>query len=103
MTINLTVILKSKTEFTKKVKELLENLVEKSIKEEGCIQYDLHQNIENSNVFILHEVWQNQEIFDLHNSQKYVKSFFKKASDLLSEKPQVIFTNKIAYKKRSSI
>lgn len=96
MTINLTAILKSKEEFTEKVKNLLENLVENSRKENGCLQYDLHRNIENPNVFILHEVWQNNEIFDKHNSQEYVKHFFEIASNLLIEKPEVIFTNKIS-------
>lgn len=95
MTINVTAILKSKAEFTGKVKTYLENLVENSRKESGCKQYDLHQNIGDSNVFILHEVWQNQEIFDLHNSQHYVKDFFDMIPDLLEEKPQIFFTNKL--------
>lgn len=96
MTINLTVVLKSKEEFTEKVKEHLENLAESSRKENGCLQYDLHQNIEKPNVFIFHEVWQNQEIFDKHNLQQYVKDFFEIAPNLLSEKPEVIFTNKLS-------
>lgn len=95
MTINLTVVLKSKEEFTGKVKELLENLVENSRKESGCLQYDLHQNIENPDVFIFHEVWENKEIFDVHNSQQYITAFFEMAPNLLSEKPEVIFTNKL--------
>jgi quinol monooxygenase YgiN len=96
MTINLTLVLKSKEEFTEKVKGLLENLVENSRKETGCLQYNLHQNIENPTVFIFHEVWENKEIYDLHNSQEYVKHFFSLAPNLLSEKPNVIFTNKTA-------
>ncbi len=95
MTINVTAILKSKVEFTGKIKELLKDLVENSRKESGCKQYDLHQNIGDSNVFILHEVWQNQEIFDFHNSQYYVKDFFELATNLLEEKPQIYFTNKL--------
>ncbi|WP_298396587.1 putative quinol monooxygenase [Flavobacterium sp.] len=96
MKINITVLLKSKIETADKLNALLEGLVEKSRKEEGCIQYDLHQDVENSNVFILHEVWQNKAIFDLHNSQEYVKHFFSNVPELLGEKPQIIFTNKIA-------
>lgn len=96
MTINITVLLESKQEFNDKVKGLLENLVENSRKEEGCIKYDLHQDVENPNVFVFHEVWKNKAIFDLHNSQEYVKHFFCLAPDLLSDKPQIIFTAKIA-------
>jgi quinol monooxygenase YgiN len=96
MTINLTVLLKSKEEFTEKVKELLENLVANSRNESGCLQYDLHQNIENPSAFIFHEVWENKEVYDSHNSQEYVKHFFAIAPDLLSEKATLIFTNKLA-------
>lgn len=95
MTKHLTVILKFKEEYTKQAKSLLENLVENSRKENGCLQYDLHQNIENHNVFILHEVWQNQDIFDLHNSHHYVKNFFEIVPNLLEEKPTIFFTNKL--------
>lgn len=95
MRIHLTVLLKSKEEFTEKTKKILENLVENSRKEGGCLQYDLHQNIENPNVFIFHEVWQNKEIFDLHHSQPYVKYFFEMAPNLLKENPEVFFTHKI--------
>lgn len=95
MTIHLTAILKSKEEFTEKVKAILENLVEKSRKESGCLQYDLHQNIENTNVFIFHEIWKNQEVFDLHNSQHFVKDFFEMTANLLKEKPEIFFTKKL--------
>lgn len=95
MKIHLTAILKSKEEFTEEVKGLLKNLVENSRKEIGCLQYDLHRDIENSNVFIFHEIWQNKEIFEAHNSQQYVKDFFEMASNLLKEKPEIFFTNKL--------
>lgn len=97
MTINVTVVLKSKEEFTEKVKGLLENLVENSRKEEGCLQYDLHQSIENPNVFIFHEVWKNKELFDLHNRQPYIKGFFEMAPSLLKEEAEIYFTNKVTY------
>lgn len=96
MVINLTVTLQSKANCVLEVKQILENLVQNSRKEKGCLQYDLHQNKDDSSVFIFHEVWENKAIYDLHNSQEYVKSFFGKASELLIEKPQVIFTDKIA-------
>ena len=56
MEINLTVIIKSKPEYREELKSVLKNLVENSTKEAACLQYDLHQNIEDPNVFIFHEV-----------------------------------------------
>ena len=95
MTINVTAVLKSKKECTEKVKGLLEKLVESSRKEIGCLQYDLHQSIENPNIFIFHEIWQNKEIFNLHNAQQYVKDFFEIYSGLLEEEVEVFFTDKV--------
>lgn len=96
MAINLTLTLQSKANCVLEVKQILENLVQNSRKEKGCLQYDLHQSKDDATVFIFHEVWENKAIYDLHNSQQYVTSFFGKASELLIAKPQVIFTDKIA-------
>lgn len=96
MVINLTVILKSKPENTATVKSLLLELVEKSTKESVCLQYDLHQNIEEPNTFIFHEIWENQNGLDSHNQQSYIQSFFEKAKTLLQETPIVFRTDKLA-------
>jgi quinol monooxygenase YgiN len=55
MPINLTVILKSKPEGVETLKSLLLELVQNSTKEAACLQYDLHQSIENPTNFIFHE------------------------------------------------
>ena len=46
MPINLTVILKSKPESCETLKSLLLDLVQNSTKEAACLQYDLHQSLE---------------------------------------------------------
>lgn len=96
MTINLTVLLKAKEESTEKLKELLENLVANSMLETGCLQYDLHQGVEDARTFIFNEVWENQEALEAHNTQEYVTRFFAEAPDLLREKAIIIFTDKLA-------
>lgn len=96
MPINLTVILKSKPENTETLKSLLLDLVQKSTQEAACIQYDLHQNIEEPNTFIFHEIWENQNGLDIHNQQSYTQSFFEKAKSLLQEAPILYKTDKLA-------
>lgn len=96
MEINLTVILKSKPENTVLLKSLLLDLVQNSTKEAACIQYDLHQSIEEPNTFIFHEIWENQDGLNLHNQQSYIQSFFEKAKALLQETPIVYKTDKLA-------
>ncbi|SHM72959.1 putative quinol monooxygenase [Flavobacterium xinjiangense] len=96
MAINLTVILKSKPENSALVKSLLLELVEKSTQEAACKQYDLHQNCDDFNTFIFHEIWENQKGLDNHNEQSYIQSFFEKAKTLLQETPIVFRTEKLA-------
>ena len=96
MSINLTVILKSKPENTALVKSLLLELVQKSTQEAACFQYDLHQNIEEPNTFIFHEIWENQNGLDNHNQQLYIQSFIEKAKTLLQETAVVYYTEKLA-------
>jgi quinol monooxygenase YgiN len=95
MRINLTVIIKSKSEHREELKSILETLVINSKKEAACIQYDLHQNIEDLNVFILHEVWKNKEGLDLHNKESYSLKFNQTAEFLLQQKAIIYSTSRI--------
>ena len=95
MEINLTVIIKSKPEHREEVKTILKNLVENSRKESACLQYDLHQDIADPNVFIFHEIWKNKEGLELHNEQPYIKQFSQTAEPFLEEKQIFYFTSKL--------
>ena len=95
MEINLTVIIKSKSEYRDELELILLDLVENSKKEAACLQYDLHQNIDDPNVFIFHEVWKNKEGLELHHKQSYSLKF-KEASELfLEEKMKVYMTSRL--------
>ncbi|WP_281635951.1 putative quinol monooxygenase [Flavobacterium marginilacus] len=91
MEINLTVIIKSKSEKREELKTILLNLVENSRKEAACLQYDLHQNIENPNVFIFHEIWENKEGLDLHMKQLYFVKF-SEVSDLYLDGEMTVYS-----------
>lgn len=95
MEINLTVIIKSKSEFREKLKIVLENLAKNSKREEACLQYDLHQNIDAPNIFIIHEVWINREGLDLHKEQPYFLKFNDISELFLEEKITVYPTSRI--------
>ncbi|MBG6061951.1 quinol monooxygenase YgiN [Flavobacterium sp. CG_9.1] len=95
MPINLTVILKSKPESKETLKSLLLDLVQNSTKEAACLQYDLHQSVEESTIFIFHEIWENEAGLKLHNEQSYLISFFENVKPLLQEPPIVYRTEKL--------
>jgi quinol monooxygenase YgiN len=95
MEINLTVIIKSKSEYREDLKVILEDLTKNSKKETACLQYDLHQNLEDPNVFVLHEIWENEEGLDLHKEQSYLLKFNEMSEFFLEEKITVFTTSRI--------
>lgn len=64
----------AKAEFIEEVGAALKALVEPTLKEEGCINYDLHQSIENSAVYVFHENWQSKEHLDAHLATEHIKA-----------------------------
>ncbi len=91
MEINLTVIIKSKSEYRKELKSFLVDLSRDSKNEEACLQYDLHQNTDDLDIFILHEVWKNIEGLDLHKEQPHFLKF-NEVSELYLDGRMKIFT-----------
>lgn len=86
MSIYLTVIVQAKPEHQQEIKELLYSLPELSKKEEACIEYDVHQSIDDENTFILNEKWESVDGLNLHNEQSYSKAFFA-SFEKLQEQP----------------
>ena len=60
------------------IKSAMLELVEQTLKEEGCIRYELHQNNEESNRFIFVETWQDRELWQKHMNGVAIKEFNQK-------------------------
>ncbi len=95
MKVNVTAIVKSKPEHIEEVKTYLLNMVANSKKEEACIQYDLHQNNEEPNIFVFHEIWKDEKSLEEHNNKPYIQDFGKAATTLLEENVIIYKTQKI--------
>ncbi|MGR6861548.1 putative quinol monooxygenase [uncultured Aliivibrio sp.] len=63
-----------KVEFVKA--ELLK-LIEPTLKEKGCIQYDLHQDNENSNLFFFYEQWESEALLQDHLNTSHIAEYIK--------------------------
>ncbi|MBB2148895.1 putative quinol monooxygenase [Pedobacter gandavensis] len=96
MNINLTAIIKSTEGNSDAMKALLLELLADSRKESACIQYDLHQDRENRNVFLFHEIWENQEGLDLHNSQPHIARFVSESVHIIDGPVIIHNTEKLA-------
>lgn len=51
--------------------QLTKELIEKSRQEEGCISYNLFQDINDASVFTFIEEWQDKKAIELHNSSEH--------------------------------
>ncbi len=94
---NVTVVatIKVKEEMVDDVKNELESLVTSTVQEEGCINYNLHQSIDDSALFIMYENWESRDALDMHMASPHFKAWREKAKDLLAEIPQVTLCRKI--------
>lgn len=70
-----------------KVKEEFKNEILNELKklhisthafDKGVLQYDLHQDLEDSNSFTFIETWENQELLDAHMQKEHFLTFVQK-------------------------
>lgn len=81
-----------------KLRELLLTLIGPSRSDKGCINYDLHQSIEDPTIFVFYENWSGKDSLDRHSATAHVQAFRSKATDLLAEPPELILLEMISGK-----
>lgn len=57
------------------VKAELRKLVPITLAEEGCLQYDLHQDNEDPAHFMFYENWESRELWQAHMNNRHLKEF----------------------------
>ena len=57
------------------VKSELEKLIPVTRAEEGCIQYDLHQDNNNPAHFMFYENWESRELWQKHMNNQHLKDY----------------------------
>ena len=88
---NLTVIarIQAKPGKEAKVKQELMKLVAPTHAEAGCIQYDLHQAIEDSALFFFYETLVSKKTLDEHLAKPHLAAFMEKAGGWLAAEPDI--------------
>jgi quinol monooxygenase YgiN len=64
--VTLTVVLRAKEGQEPLLEAELRALVAPTRREEGCLTYDLHRNVEGQSGYLLHEVWASREHHRAH-------------------------------------
>ncbi len=57
-------------------------LIEPTRKEEGCVQYDLHQSADEPGRFLFYENWRTRATWDKHMQTPHLERFQSIAGDL---------------------
>ncbi len=78
LTITATII--AKPEKRELVKQALLNLIPPTLKEEGCLNYDLHEDNTDTNRFFFYENWASRDLWLNHNASAHIAAH-KKATE----------------------
>lgn len=89
---------KIKPEFVEEAKKAALAIVADSRAESGCVNYDVHQSIEDETVLFWHETWKNKEAIDEHFQTPAFQNFMAKVEPFLAEPPQINLTKMISEK-----
>ena len=60
-------------------------LVAPTLKEEGCVQYDLHQSTSEPGRFVFYENWTSREMLDRHSKSEHIAAFRSVRDEILAE------------------
>jgi quinol monooxygenase YgiN len=81
--------IKAKPGLEQQVRESVMALVGPTRKEPGCINYDLHQSLDDKTLFMLYENWTSKKDLDEHLNMPYLRDFLAKATDILAEPVEI--------------
>lgn len=90
MKVYLSAVIHIKENFIMDALEIMRKVVFETRKEEGCIQYDLIEDIRNKGVFFLHELWETNEHLQQHQVSEHLNDFRKNIAPFL-EKPNIVY------------
>ena len=74
--------------------ELL-SLVAPSRKDAGCLNYDLHQALDNPALFLFHENWTSKGHLDQHLQKPDLQAVLGRVGQLVAEPPQITLWEQI--------
>lgn len=97
-TIVLVARLKVRADAVEEAKKAAFDIIAASRAEEGNINYDVHQAIDDPTVFVWHETWTNKAAVDEHFETDFFKDFSAKVGELAAEPAQITLTKMISSK-----
>ena len=78
------------------VRQELLSLVAPSRKDAGCLNYDLHQALDNSALFLFHENWTSEALLEQHLQKPDLQAVLARLGQMVVESPQITLWKQIA-------
>jgi quinol monooxygenase YgiN len=67
------------------VKAALLKLIEPTRDEQGCLQYDLHQDNDHPEIFLFYENWETRELWQTHMNSDHLNAHKKATEEAIKE------------------
>lgn len=83
--LTITASILAKPETRTRVKQALLNLIPPTIAEEGCLNYDLHQDNTNPDRFFFYENWESRDHWLAHNNSAHIAAHRKANAGIIAE------------------
>ncbi len=77
------------------VKTGLLTVIEPTRQEEGCLSYDLHQDIKDKNIFFFYENWDSLDHLEKHRMTPHMVELGHQIKDLLEKHMEVNLMDKL--------
>ena len=78
-----------------KILELSAEMVEKTVKEEGCIKYELFQDIKAPEVLVIVEEWESEEALSRHMASEHFTRIVPQLNELREKASEVNILKKL--------
>ncbi|MBD1262159.1 antibiotic biosynthesis monooxygenase [Maribacter polysiphoniae] len=78
-----------------KILELAKELVEKTVKEVGCVKYEMYQNTNEPTELVMLEEWETEEDLNKHMSTEHFKRIVPQMAEYLRKKAEINIYKKV--------
>ena len=75
-------------------RELL-SLVAPSRRDVGCLNYNLHQGMDDACLFVFHENWASRDHLDRHLQKPDLQAVLARVGQMVAEPPQILLLNRV--------
>lgn len=85
--------IKAKRKYRDRVKQELAGLIAPTRREQGCLTYDLYQNVDDRSLFLFHEIWESQALLEEHRKSDHLKAYRQATQEMIEERETSVLRN----------